>query len=299
MKKLILVALSLTLFSFVFSQTRPVVSESLREIAVRKGYQAPAVEGFTKAPVVPGNKNTVVIEEDIIGSTRYDLQTNTSIQNRIHVYDDGTIGATWTFGLNDPAFADRGTGYNYFDGNNWAPEPTARIESIRTGWPSYTAYGEGGELVVSHDFGPGRLMLSKRNQKGTGTWTESFLNGPGVQISWPRAMTSGINNSVIQVLAITWPTPNGGPVYQGLDGAVLYSRSSDGGLTWNPENSILPGITSSEYAGFSADDYEWATQGNNIAFLLGDTWFDFILMKSADGGDTWSKTIIWEHPYPF
>lgn len=299
MKKLLLLTLSATLIGFGFTQNRPVAEENLRNIAVKKGHQVPSLEGFAKAQALPANKNTMVIEEEIIGSTRYDLQTNTSVQNRIHVYDDGTIGAAWTMGFTDPGFADRGTGYNYFDGNTWASEPTTRIESIRTGWPSYTAFGENGELVVSHDFGPGRLMLSKRNQKGTGAWTESFLNGPGVQISWPRAMTSGADHSVIQVLAITWPTPNGGPVYQGLDGALLYSRSTDGGLTWSPENAILPGITSSEYAGFSADDYEWATQGNNIAFLLGDTWFDFILMKSSNGGDTWSKTVIWQHPYPF
>jgi hypothetical protein len=299
MKKLILVILGSALVGLGFSQSRPVVSESLRNIAVGKNNQVPSVEGFIKTPVLPANKSTISIEEETIGSTRYDLQTNTSIQNRIHVFGDGTIGATWTMGFEDPGFADRGTGYNYYDGNNWGPEPTARIESIRTGWPSYTAFGENGELVVSHDFAPGRLMLLTRNQKGTGIWNESFLNGPGVPISWPRAITSGNNHSVIQLLAITWPVANGGPIYQGLNGALLYSRSTDGGLTWNPENTILPGLTSGEYAGFSADDYEWAVQGDNIAFLLGDSWFDFILMKSIDGGNNWNKTIIWEHPYPF
>jgi hypothetical protein len=34
-------------------------------------------------------------EEDI-GVTYYDLQSYGSMQNRIHVFDDGTIGAVWS-----------------------------------------------------------------------------------------------------------------------------------------------------------------------------------------------------------
>ncbi|MEZ5083464.1 MAG: hypothetical protein R2750_08450 [Bacteroidales bacterium] len=52
--------------------------------------------------------------------TRYDLQTNTSTQNRIHMFDDGTIGAIWTMGYALIQFYDlRGTGYSYFDSNAW------------------------------------------------------------------------------------------------------------------------------------------------------------------------------------
>ncbi len=32
--------------------------------------------------------------------------------------------------LGYPDFADRGTGYNYFDGNHWGPYPTVRIEVV-------------------------------------------------------------------------------------------------------------------------------------------------------------------------
>ncbi len=58
-------------------------------------------------------------EEEQIGDTRYDDQANASIQNRIYLYDDGTIGAAWTRALVDGTWTDRGTGYNYFDGNLW------------------------------------------------------------------------------------------------------------------------------------------------------------------------------------
>ena len=65
------------------------------------------------------------------------------------------------------------------------------------------------------------------------------------------------------------------------------------------KNAIIEGLAAKNYAGFSADIYEWAiTDDDNIAFLFGDSWRDLILMKSSDGGNTWSKTVIWEHPYP-
>ncbi|MCB2219837.1 MAG: T9SS type A sorting domain-containing protein [Bacteroidetes bacterium] len=306
MKKLLLICFSLSFVFSIYAQQRTVPTKAMRDFAVRKGQPVHFETGFEKTAGIPALKSVTEVEEEIIGATRYDLQSNASCQNRLHVFEDGTIGATWTMGFEDPGFSDRGTGYNYFDGSEWGEIPTQHIESLRTGWPSYAPYGENGELVVSHDFGPapagdpGTLRINIRDTKGSGVWAEDVFYGPDIEISWPRATTSGIDNSVIQMLAITWPTPNGGPVYEGLDGALLYSRSADGGATWDPQNMILEGISSDYYFGFSADDYDWAaSQGDNIAFLAGNSWYDFILMKSTDGGDTWEKTVIWEHPYPF
>jgi hypothetical protein len=302
MKKLLLFGFALSLVLSVFAQQRTVPTKAMRDFAIRKGQPVHFETGFEKTSGMPALKSSTEIEEEIIGATRYDLQSNSSMQNRIHVFEDGTIGATWTMGFADPGFSDRGTGYNYYDGAEWGDAPEERIESIRTGWPSYAPYGENGELVVSHDFGAGELMYLTRDEKGTGDWTEGMLEGPGVEISWNRTTTSGVDNSVIQTLAYTWPTYNvpPGAIYEGLNGALLYSRSSDGGISWDPENAVLDGLTSDDYIGFSADDYEWAaSKGDNIAFLLGNSWFDFVLMKSTDGGNTWNKTIIWEHPYPF
>lgn len=50
---------------------------------------------------------------------------------------------------------------------------------------------------------------------------------------------------------------------------------------------------------FNGDTYDWATPKNNtLAFVVGDPFYNCVLMKSTDGGDTWDKTLIWEHPYP-
>jgi hypothetical protein len=243
--------------------------------------------------------------EDEIGETWYDLQTNNALSNRIHRFDDGTIGAVWTQGIaSPPAFPDRGTGYNYFDGNSWGAISSNRIETIRAGWPSYAPLGTNGEIVVSHDFGGGAagLLFNKRSPKGTGAWEESTFTGPTGQtnIVWPRMVTAGADRNSIHVLALTRPTGNGGTPYMGQDGALLYSRSTDGGNTWDINNVILDGLGADSYTSLSADEYVWAdAKENTIAFVTGSQWRDLVLMKSTDNGDNWTKTVIWEHPYPF
>jgi hypothetical protein len=243
--------------------------------------------------------------ETEIGETWYDLQTNSALSNRIHRFDDGTIGAVWTQGIaSPPAFPDRGTGYNYFDGNNWGPINNNRVESIRAGWPSYAPLGPNGEIIVSHDFGGGSagLIFNKRTTKGTGAWEEfTFIGPPGqTNIVWPRMVTAGPDRNSIHVIALTRPSGNGGTPYMGQDGALLYSRSTDGGNTWDINNVVLDGLGADSYTAISADDYVWAdAKDNTIAFVTGSQWHDLVLMKSTDNGDNWTKTVIWEHPYPF
>jgi hypothetical protein len=86
-----------------------------------------------------------------------------------------------------------------------------------------------------------------------------------------------------------------------MNGALLYSLSTDGGNTWQIENAMLDGMTSNEYVGFwDGDTYAFAQpKGDVVAFVVGDSWYDLYLMKSTDGGETFDKTMIWENPYPF
>jgi hypothetical protein len=296
MKKLLLFGLILSLtFSISAQQSILSPTDAKAYHFVKADEGRITVSEFTKTPAMPAFKSVSAAEEEIIGGTRYDLQTNVSIQNRVHVFPDGTAGAVWTMGMEDNAYPDRGSGYNYFDGTAWGPEPEERIESLRTGWPSYAPYGENGEVVVSHDFAVGSLYYLTRDEKGAGEWTEDEFLGPdGFQISWNRAMTSGVDRSVLHMIYVTWT----GALYEGMDGALLYSRTSDGGQSWDYENELLDGMTADEYIGITADNYAWAdAKGDNIAFLVGDYWMDLFMMKSTDGGDTWTKTVIWEHPY--
>jgi len=299
MKKLLLLGMVCSIGISLFAQNHPVITKKLRSHYVKMDYQETTYPEFTKSPGIVDYYKDDFVDENIIGGTRYDLQTSRSCPTRIHLFDNGSVGAVWTRGIDDNGFPDRGTGYNYFDGNTWGDPPSERIESIRTGWPSYTPYGENGELVVSHDYTVGSLYYLIREEKGTGNWIENEFLGPeNTPISWNRVNTSGVGNSVIQLLYKTWPEATGS-LYQGMNGAILYSRSSDGGETWDMQHELLEGMTAEEYYGFRLDRYDWAApKGDNIAFLVGDRWFDLFLMKSNNGGDTWTKTVIWEHPYP-
>ena len=246
----------------------------------------------------PGNGN-----DDIgVGTTKYDLQSIGALANRIWLFDDGTAAAVWTMGLGDnTSFPERGTGYNYFDGTEWGAYPTQRIEDIRTGWPSIAAWGENGEIIVSHtsylqwldDF----LIISKRTEKGTGDWTHITVppgtsNMGAIDIHYPRLMTSGTNHNYIHILVPA------GSACQGQDKPLLYIRSADGGETWT-DWTILEDINSDYYTGFKPDEYTWAeSRGDVIAFTIANPWHDWIVMKSSDNGESWEKIVIWQHPYP-
>lgn len=239
-------------------------------------------------------------EDIVIGETRYDLQTNYSIQNRIYMFDDHMIGATWTMGFNESGgYPNRGTGYNYGDGIDWGPVPSQRIESVRTGWPSYAPYGENGEIVASHtaDY---RICFNWRENKGEGDWNEFFFEGPGggPGLWWNRMITSGAERDTIHLLALTLPVANGGSLYEGQDGALLYSRSADGGQTWDPHNVILEGTGEDYYPGHAADIYAWAEpKDNTLAFVLFDGTTDGIVMKSDDAGDDWERIEFFDAPW--
>jgi hypothetical protein len=236
-------------------------------------------------------------QETIVGNTKYDLQSNTMVSGRIYQHADGTVGAVWTQGFDDAnTFPERGTGYNYFDGSEWDPIPTARIESVRCGWPNYSSWGENGEIVISHN-GVTGLQISKRAEKGTGTWEEALYQGPPPienDPTWPRIATGGENHETIHMIY------NSYVAYNDQTTALLYSRSNDGGETWDPQDLTFDEFGPGYYSGIAADSYTIAARGNTVAILLAHTWTsDLALLKSEDNGETWEHTIIWEHPYPF
>lgn len=234
----------------------------------------------------------------VIGETWYDNQTNSGMGNRVVAFDDGTIAATWILGMTPTAYSDRGTGYNYNNGTSWGPIPSERIEDTRTGWPSIAPYGANGEITCAHSGGNDGLIFSWRENKGEGDWNYFNLPGPAAQpdLLWPKMITTGENNDVIHVIACA----GSAVVYEGLNMALLYSRSTDGGLTWDPENIILEGMGSDYTSGWGGDDYAWAHPvGNTIAFVAFGGIKDGIVMKSTDNGDNWERILFYESPDPF
>lgn len=305
MKKLFLLGLILGVSLGGYSQQRAshVKNLPMKDVSVKRPV-AQAIDEAVNMLQSSANKyvkSGLAINEEQIGTSRYDLQTNGSTQNRIFLHSDGTIGATWTYGMGDPGFTDRGTGYNYFNGTLWDDEPTSRIEDIKVGWPSYLAAGPAGEMVVTHIGTTAGLKIAKREVKGTGNWNLSTFVGPASapELLWPRVVSSGADNRFIHLFGLTAPVANSGTLYNGQDGSMLYSRSSDAGATWDIVNQQFPQTDTNLYLGFSGDGYSWADpKGNTLAFVYTSEWEDSFLMKSTDNGATWTKKVIFQHPYP-
>lgn len=298
MKKIMLVVCILGMLVTGISQNRAVSSKEKREIGIEYNNQKRTSVPFTKTEYLIIKSTPMCFDDEQVGYTKYDNQTKGSADNRIYFYDDGSFAVTWNFGMfpSSNGCPDRGTGYNYFDGNTWDPMPEERIEPQQCGWPSYAPLGENGELIVSHKNNSG-LMLSTRENKGTGEWQYSALDPPTgcPPLLWNNTITSGPNHNRIHILAATYP----GLYYQGLMGAILYSLSTDGGASWEIENVILDGMTADDFYAFQGDMAKWAKPlGDTLAFVAGDEATSLVLMKSLDGGLTFDKTLIQKHPYP-
>ncbi|HNY62368.1 MAG TPA: T9SS type A sorting domain-containing protein [Bacteroidales bacterium] len=227
-----------------------------------------------------------------IGSTYYDAVTNATSRNTITNWNDGTVAAVWTTGQ---VSSQRGTGYNYYNGNSWFPAPpaTERIESVRTGWGVIAPVGNG-EIVVSHN-GNNGLTICKRATKGTGDWTESTLIGPphdgdnssNTVLLWPTIATEG---NTVHLFACTDNVED--VLYQGLQTPLLYFKSTDGGSTWSAPQLIgaMTGLNES-----MADNYMAVAKGGKVALLVIERFSETYYIESSDGGTTWTKHTV----YPF
>lgn len=236
-----------------------------------------------------------------IGLCTYDLQTYHATQNRIYRYPDGTTGAVWIQGNNAISYTDRGTGYNFFDGQQWDNPPLERIENFRTGWPSYNPWESSGEIITCHTSTTNGVCIARRNVKNFGSWEFLMKSGPvgWETLLWSRAVTSGTNNEFLHLVALTPPVRNGGLPYNGQDGSLLYSRSMDGGDSWQISNVQFPETDTNYYYTLLPDCYSFAQpRADKLAFVYGDPWSDLFMMKSIDNGNSWTKFLIFKHPYP-
>lgn len=303
MKKLPLLALALGVGSMAFAQRATIQSEV-------KNQAKPYVKAYTgnekthnlvrpNNPRVRTPNQQKAVTEIVIGGTTYDLQSNAASQNRLFRHSDGTMSAAWTFSTSgDLASPDRGTGYAYFNGTSWSTAPTTRIEPQRNGWPSMSATSAGKEVIVSHNNTATNLYVTSRPSKGTGTWSHTSINGPTANGNlWPRMVVGGANGQTVHVISVTTPTANNGVVYQGLDGALTYSRSTDGGTTWDINQVVLPQLAATAgFFGFSGDQYSIDAKGDTVAFVFGGFEESVCLMKSTNNGTTWTMTVVYGHP---
>jgi hypothetical protein len=181
--------LTLFMLVFLFSSTLTAQSEKL-ETAKIPGYQHYAVpytpdfktglEHLEKAVRQSSNSTPSVLlrtsGEVVIGETVYDLQTNNSVCNRLSNNGDGTFSATWTMGFEETAYPDRGTGFNFFDGNDWGDAPNDRLEAdVRTGWPNYIKTNSGTEFICNHVFDAGSYRVHTLRKEAGETDYHSWI----------------------------------------------------------------------------------------------------------------------------
>lgn len=242
----------------------------------------------------------LIIQQEIVGQTQYDLQSNAATDNRMYAVDNGSglarVGAAWTTSLEGTPFGDRGTGYNLNAGSAWDEVPYNRIEAIRTGWPSLVRTASGRELAISHAGIDTPLHMAYR-ESGESTWSEMDIPSDlSVGKLWPRAAVGGEDGNTVHVLCISTPEANGGALLNGQDGALLYYRSLDGGLTWDIQDSVFAEVDSSAFLAFTGDSYAIAANGSTVAISAFNDWADSFTMVSSDNGDTWTYHTVVDFP---
>ena len=235
------------------------------------------------------------VDATIIGYTQYDLQSNSSVDNRL-IADQLGVQGTWTMSLELTPFFDRGTGFNESDNEGWEEIPYERIESIRTGWPSIGVTTTGRQVIVSHPGIADPLHMAWRDA-GTQNWSEASVPSElEVGKLWPRMAIGGVDGNSLHVICITTPTANGGMLHNNQDGALLYYRSQDGGNSWDIIDNGFVELDSANFSGFDGDSYAIHTRGNTVAFAVFNDFSDSFVMISQDNGLTWEKQLLVDFP---
>ena len=303
MRKVLLLSLSLALGFSAFAQQRVAKDDtrsaqaSATKVAVGNETINPAVANFAPqtAKSVVVNRYQEVEDGETMWSY-YDLQSNSWCSNRMYQLPNGSVGVVATFSHeNNQTASDRGTGYNFYDAEEalWQDQPEARIESMRTGWPTIAQWKENGEILISH--APMRCWT--RETAGQGEWVyrgELPISPEGYpyddDASWPRVVTSGDNHNIIHVIG---DIQHSGDV---TEHHQVYLRSEDA-ENWTISYSPLAEV-GYETGYFSAEDYAIAANGHTVAIIYSGCLTNSVWMcKSTDDGLTWTTTRVWEDPY--
>ncbi len=215
---------------------------------------------------------------DTLFQTSYDVQTNASMQNRIFISSNGDVSVIST--ADEPGAGggpNRNIGYRRYDATaqTWGPAEYP-IRSNRCGWPSICS-DDNNDRVFSHT----PQYMNSRATPGTGTWAEDTTT---------QILGGTFSNSYGSV---------GNYVHHVIPGAVngkagfLYSRSTDGGVTWDKlsDTTVADLATSLWTAGDGegvwAEGMNVVQRGPTVAITTGGQG-SVMLFKSTDNGDSWN-----------
>lgn len=261
---------------------------------------ADVCDSTQKAVITPNSASSTkrgIITYDFIkvGSTYYDLQTNASIGRRVSLLPNGTVSVAWTTS-EDEAFNKRGTGYNHYNGTSWLTvgNPTVRLENVRLGWPSIGLNGSN-EWVMGHDAISGGFVMSKNSAIGSQTWTQGsgILTQVGRRPIWGRVANNG---NIFHCIASYSDSSAAGepraPKIKGVFAPMTYSRSMDGGATWDIQHILLPEYDSTRLTSGGGDEYAIDVRDSIVVIVCGDHLKDVAMWKSTDNGTTFTRITV-------
>lgn len=231
-----------------------------------------------------------------IGSTYYDLQSNGAMPHRIAMHPNGAVSAAWTTSNTDAAgFSARGSGYNYRNESaKWSPSDSSRVENVRTGWANVGVLSNGSVFTIGHDATNGGFYMAKSaNATSRPSTTTSILPEPPYKPIWARTANEG---DVIHLICSYTDSASPGearaPRRKGIFAPMVYSRSKDGGATWDKQHVMMPDYDSTLTNNGGADQYSIDVKGNTVAIVNADLLQGVIAWKSTDGGNNWQRIIV-------
>ena len=286
MKKLFTLVLVLLVATAGYSQVKKVSkNDAMNKVATMQ-----VTRGMETLDNVQSEPNMVRWNygEGELDYTFYDWQSNAAARNWTIVWPDGKINFAFTCALQEN-FSDRGTAIGTYDSNTdeWIPSG-GRVETEKTGFGSIARYKENGIVVAAHTATQCGVYIieDKDNITPNSVPIVSYFD-PTVDPCWPVVMTSGANRDIIHVIATGYS-----------DSKLYYFRSTDGGLTWDKSNVILPYLTE-EYGsdwGSNVCYFMETTEDNCLALVVNNAWSDCFVMYSYDDGETWERKVFWHHP---
>jgi hypothetical protein len=234
-----------------------------------------------------------------IGSTYYDLQSNYAQAHRIILNNDGSVSVTWTSSPNPTTnFPQRGSGFNFRNSSGvWGPPDSIRCEgaSQRTGWPSIGRLSNGNEFVIGHDASVGGFYMTKATSPGAKPSVGTLLNdlseyAQGYKPIWARMANNG--DTIHMIYSYTdsaAPGEKRSPTRKGIFAPMVYSRSLNGGASWDIKHIMLPNYDSTVTNNGGADQYAIDVRGNTVAIVNADNLQGVIAWKSTDFGTTFKR----------
>jgi hypothetical protein len=212
------------------------------------------------------------------------------------LHSNGAISAAWTTANSDAAgFSTRGSGYNFRDASGkWNPSDSSRVENVRTGWANIGVLSNGSVFTIGHDATNGGFYMAKSaSATSRPSTTTSILQEPPYKPIWARTANNG---DVIHLICSYTDSASPGearaPRRKGIFAPMVYSRSKDGGTTWDKQHVMLPDYDSTLTNNGGADQYTIDVKGNTVAIVNADLLQGVIAWKSTDGGDNWQRIIV-------